>query len=135
MGTQEDPMIESLRRLFEQHWLHCRHLEYERAGFASIYAAIVGGVLAYISVGGMVELWPLYFLMALTLVGLGLTARWTYAFEYHRRKIKETASALGINAAVDIPAKCIFTILRTKYLFPLFYVVVLVGLIFLVVTN
>ena len=106
-------------------------MEYERAGFASIIAAIVGGTLTFIATSGIQEVYPIYFLIAFTVVGLLLTIRWTYAFEFHRTQIKEVASALGIRAQVkvDIPAKHVWKIVRARYLFPFFYVITLIGLI------
>lgn len=136
MPTQEDPVIESLRRLFEQHWLHCRHLEFERAGFTSIVAAIVVGVLTFMATSETITPYPIYFLIALTSVGLILTVRWTYAFEFHRTKTKDVALALGIKAEIDIPAKGIWKIFRTRIWFPTFYIIMLTGLVlFLVYTN
>ncbi|MFC1592543.1 hypothetical protein ACFL4C_00815 [Candidatus Omnitrophota bacterium] len=101
----------------------------------SVYAVIVGGLLAYISTADTSELWPLYFLIILTLIGFLLNCRWKDAFEHHQRGVKKTAAKLGIPADIDVPRKCIWKIIRTKYLFPSFYVIVFVGLVIFVITN
>ena len=57
---------EDLRALLEQHWLHCRHLENERAAFMGVYAILTGGMLASMAQEGFKfkdeALWPLCFL-------------------------------------------------------------------------
>ncbi len=135
MSQQNGEKDANLRTLLEQHWLHCRHLESERAWFMSVYAAITGGMLTYIFTSDTIQLWPLSFLIFLTFVGLLLNLRWIQAFEHHRRMTKETASKLGITAEVDVPARHIWRILRTRFLFPSFYFIILVGLIILLTTN
>jgi len=135
MSQQESEKAENLRELLRQHWLHCRHLESERAWFMSVYAAITGAMLTYLFTADMMRLWPLIFLIFLTAVGLLLNIRWMQAFEHHRRLVKETASKIGVTAEVDVPAKHIWKILRTRYLFPSFYCIILIGLIVLLVTN
>ena len=133
MSQPESEKAENLRELLRQHWLHCRHIESERAWFMSVYAAITGGMLAYIFTGDAKEWWPLSFLIFLTLVGFSLTLRWKQAFEHHQNQVEKTAKKLRITANVKIPVKC--KILRTRYLFPSFYAVIFVGLIILVITK
>lgn len=135
MTAQGNPTTASLHILLEQHWLHARHIESERAWFMSVYAAIAGGMLTYMSASGAAGLWPICFLIALTLVGLCLTIRWKQAFDHHRSKIEETARSLHMAADVNVLARHVWKILRTRYLFPSFYFIVLVGLIVLLVTN
>ncbi len=133
--SQDDhERAENLRTLLEQHWLHARHVESERAWFMSVYATITGGVLAYISgTATMRALWPLYFLIVFSLVGLFLTIRWTQAFQYHRKCVEITAQDLGLDVDLEIPTKHVFKILRTRYLFPLFYLFVFVALLILLI--
>lgn len=120
-----------LRVLFEQYWLHWRHIESERAWFMSVYAAITGGILTYIFKTQSAGWQPLVFLLVLTIVGLSINYRWAQVFEHHRKLIKSTASALGMTAEVDVPYKC--RLLRTRILFPLFYCIILVILLYLLV--
>lgn len=157
MAQQNREKAENLRKLLEQHWLHCRHLESERAWFMSIYAAITGGVLAFTAQTGFELTWPLYFLVMLTFFGFFHTIRWIYAFECHRAKVNEIARVIwseskapaDIDPTMDIPAMHILPesiwkkktpeglkrtfngIFRTRYWFPLFYLVILVGLVIL----
>ncbi len=49
---------ELLQSVYEQHWLHARHVENERLWFTNIYMVAVGGLLAYRFVGGDNVFWP-----------------------------------------------------------------------------
>jgi len=148
MQQNNDP--ENVRKLLEQHWLHCRHLESERAWFMSVYAVITGGVLAFMAqrgsetLGGLQILWPLYFLIVLTFFGFFHTTRWTYAFECHRKRVNSFARIIWSNSEIDptmeippmeipLPKKLakVKGVFKTRYWFPAFYFVVLVLFAFL----
>ena len=157
---------ESLRTLLEQHCLHCRHIESERAWFMNIYAALAGGILTYgvnfFNNNQSADNFPLSyvlvlsFLTALTFFGFLLALRWIFAFESHRNRASkivklllpeneiETPSALGMDISqirlmprlkngkkhhrLDTVDKIFSSIfLGTRYLFPLFYFFVLIG--------
>jgi len=135
MKEQEKADPETYRELLRQHWLHCRHIESERAWFMSVYAAIIGGVLSFTFADGVHEIWPLAFLIFLTCTGLILNIRWMQSFEHHRRMVKKAAAKLNIEADIDVPAGNIWRILRTRNLFPSFYIITLIGLIILLLTN
>lgn len=132
-----------LRALLDQHAAHCRHLETERYWFMNVYAVIVGGLsglMAYLrsmSATGLPEGWIHCFVVALTLFGLLVTIRWTYAFEIHRARADRAADALGEFARDARPGlpflrmgsmPLLLQWVQTKYLFPAFYVAVLLGL-------
>ena len=139
MAQQDHEEAENLRKLLEQHWLHCRHLESERAWFMSVYAAITGGILAFMAQRGFEPPWPLYFLIVLTFFGFFHTIRWIHAFEYHRKWVNVFAKAIwsksGATDRVKVDSKekeptmeipemrlWIFKgLFRTRYWFPLFY--------------
>jgi len=50
MGEEEKEVeqTELLKAVYEQHWLHARHVENERLWFTNIFAVIVAGLLAFI---------------------------------------------------------------------------------------
>ena len=160
MPQQDERRAGNLRELLEQHWLHCRHLENERAWFLNIYGLVMAGVLTYItymediSSPTSLHFHLLFnFLVILTFVGFFLTSRWVYAFECHREKVNILAKILwtesGFTSALDptmnissidvIPEfrkggkpwqwfrKFVNEILRTRYWFPLFYFIILLG--------
>lgn len=130
----------NLQRLMEQHWLHCRHLESERAWFMKVYVIITGGVLAFISdQGKFISPLLLHLIMIFTLFGFFLTIRWIHAFEYHRNTVNllietifkdynppgEDKDFLNMNIpAMNLPV--FRKVFKTKYLFPLFYVFALI---------
>lgn len=61
----------SLSDLYEQHWLHIRHIENERLSLASLYAFLVGGGVIFVfsqNLSRLLELWLLSFLLLVTLV-------------------------------------------------------------------
>ena len=104
---QDREKAANLRKLFEQHWLHCRHLESERAWFMNAYAVVVGGISAFIIGRGLQDLETLRqlettsafqflfgFLVGLTLLGFFLTIRWIHSFEYHRKMVSKLALIL-----------------------------------------
>ncbi len=105
----------------------------------SVYAAITGGVLAFIAHGELetlkqlTTLWPFYFLIGLTFFGFFHTIRWTYAFECHRERVNSFARIIWSNSGIDptmnIPAMELGKFkqaFRTRYWFPLFYFLILV---------
>jgi len=130
MSRQIQQIDENWRSLFAQHWLHCRHIESERAWFMSVYAAIVGGIVAYVFGKEASDWKPLVFVLVLTVVGLLINIRWSQAYEHHRKEIKNTAKQLGICANVVVPWK--FRFLRTGYLFPTFYGLIVVMILVLI---
>lgn len=97
--AQSKQKVENLRVLLEQHWDHCRHLESERSWFMNAYAAVIGGVSAFIIGRGVEDLAKLEslltfkflvaFLIGFTFFGFFHTVRWTYAFECHRQRVNK----------------------------------------------
>jgi hypothetical protein len=144
--AQSEQEVENLRTLLEQHWLHCRHLESERAWFMSIYGAVAGGILAFIAKASDTNLclnnFPLFytlisFLIVLTFFGFFLTLRWAFTFEEHRERVEAILKKLKlselklngkeVNLTMYIPREGFFKVFNAKILFPLFYLVVLIG--------
>lgn len=155
MSQQEREKAENLRELLRQHWLHCRHLESERAWFMSVYAAITGGMFTFMAYLASQAWWSLLFLVWFAFVGFFLTIRWTYAFECHRKKVNKLARVLWLESRVevsldptmDIPAmhilpkfiyrkkvpdrlqRIVNELFRTRYWFALFYLLILIFLV------
>lgn len=68
MDRQDIERAENLRRVYEQNWLHARHVENERLWFTNIYAVVMAGSLALMSETGLI--WPLVsFLLILSFLG------------------------------------------------------------------
>ena len=141
--------VENLRTLLEQHWFHCRHLESERAWFMSIYGAVAGGILAFIAKASDTSLclnsFPLFyalisFLIVFTFFGFFLTLRWAFAFGEHRDRVKAILKKLKldklelsdkekdvVDLTMNIPREGFFKVFNATVLFPIFYLVVLIG--------
>lgn len=145
--AQSEQEVGNLRTLLEQHWLHCRHLESERAWFMSIYGGVAGGILAFIAKASDTSLclnnFPLFyalisFLIVLTFFGFFLTVRWAFTFEEHRYRVEAILEELElskleykgkeVDLTMSIPRKGFFKVFNAKILFPLFYLVVLIGI-------
>ena len=123
----------------------------------SAYAAITGGMFAFIAYEGAKTWWPFCFLIVLTFVGFFHTIRWTYAFECHREKVNKltriilskSKTGASLDPTMNIPAMCILPksickmrmpsrlqqivnqVFRTRYWFPLLYFFILIGLVIL----
>jgi len=100
---QSHEEYENLRKLLEQHWLHCRHLESERAWFMNAYILILNAVFIFMNRGSLSLISftfmsskpsspvscssSLLLLLIITFFGLLLNLRWIYAFEHHRERV------------------------------------------------
>ena len=69
MSPEEANRHENLRSVYEQYYLHARHVENERLLFTNIFAAIVAGILAYMSQAGLTW-YACSFLILLSVLGL-----------------------------------------------------------------
>lgn len=79
---------ELLKSVYEQNWLHARHLENERLWFTNIYVVIVGGLLAYTFGTEGTHFWPwpiLLVIFILSLAGLFMCNSLRIPFYYHSR--------------------------------------------------
>jgi len=131
--------------LFERHWLHCQHVENERAQFMQVFAAIFAGfIVGYgylVNTGTFVgdnltffatTISVLLFLIMLTFLGFFLTLRWVHTFEWHRQRVSFIADELNPYEYIDLTMKIptmetgkFSESLKTRYFFPSFYIVVL----------
>lgn len=85
---EEKARHELLKSIYEQHWLHARHLENERLWFTNIYVLITGGLLAYTFNSNGAHFWPwpiLLIVFILSLAGLFMSHSLGIPFYYHSR--------------------------------------------------
>jgi len=84
MDSQDVEQAENLRRVYEQNWLHARHIENERLWFTNIYAVVMAASLALMSEKGLI--WPLAtFLLILSLLGFFMCYALRGPFIQHSR--------------------------------------------------
>jgi len=84
MDSQDLERAENLRRVYEQNWLHARHVENERLWFTNIYAVVMAGSLVLMSETGLI--WPLAsFLLILSFLGFCMCHALRIAFIQHSR--------------------------------------------------
>lgn len=97
---------EMLKSVYEQHWLHARHLENERLWFTNIFGVIVAGLLAFMGTVGDTNLsqfvkYTGFFIFTLSLLGYFLCITWRAAFVEHTtlaNKILKRDALLSIYA-------------------------------------
>ena len=136
MQQNYDP--ENVRKLLEQHWIHCRHLESERTWFLLAYIGSIASIVGLIYFRTELK-WLIVIPILLTLLGFLLTKRWSDAFEKHRSSVNALISMLqlksdkseSVDLTMDVPASPLFKLFRTRRLFYLFYLLMLIALIFL----
>lgn len=73
---------ELLKSIYEQHWLHARHVENERLWFTNIFALIVAGLIAFLSTVENEELFSRFavyagcFIFILSILGYFFCLTW-----------------------------------------------------------
>ena len=80
--------VELLKSIYEQHWLHARHVENERLWFTNIYFIAVGGLLAYTFEKGTADFWPWPILIPVfifSMLGFCMCHHMSLPFLYHSR--------------------------------------------------
>jgi len=85
---EEKARQELLKSIYEQHWLHARHVENERLWFTNIFVLIVAGLLAFLGTTDK-QLLPLFalfiggFIFILSMLGYLLCLTWRAPFLEH----------------------------------------------------
>jgi len=86
---EEKARQELLKSIYEQHWLHARHVENERLWFTNIFALIVAGLVAFLGTVKDKELLSLFaiyaggFIFILSILGYFLCLTWRAPFVEH----------------------------------------------------
>jgi hypothetical protein len=144
--TNDQPS-ENIMKFLGELMAHCRHIEIERSQFMQVYIGVVtalisAAVLSILNIDkfsgiiaihyqALVVSGLLLILTVITFIGLSLTIRWTYSFEYYRDKINTILSLINFHSnnkpdLMSITVPPIKGVLSTKHLFPLVYSVILV---------
>lgn len=142
MSQQENEKAENLRELLRQHWLHCRHLENERTVFLIAYIGSIASILGFVFFKTGLE-WTIAVPILLTVLALLLTKRWSDAFEHHRKTVSELTKILWLESAGEAPldptmnitARNIYRVFKTRHMFYSFYLVILGALIILLAAS
>ena len=101
----EKERVDFLKTIYEQHWLHARHLEAERHWFTTVSVAIVAGLLALLAgIGTAGALSPLdhfflaagIFILLISIVGYSLCLTWRAGFVAHTTLAKEILQDIGL---------------------------------------
>jgi len=133
-----------LKTAFEQNWEHARYVLMERMGFTSIYAAIMAGVLAFISQSGksIATYIPLIVLLIMfSIMGLIVTIKLNLEFHQHITYAIEIAKVLKLENYMGIPLgmygrirgkKLLPSLFSVSAMFLLFYLLSLFTLIALI---
>ena len=88
MDVDEKVRLDLLKSIYEQHWLHARHVENERLWFTNIFGVIVAGLLAFLGTSEAANL-ALFakfagpFILILAMLGYLLCLSWRAPFVEH----------------------------------------------------
>lgn len=96
----------SLRMVYEQNWLHFRHVENERLWFTNIFALMVAITFAFVAESGLRhEIWPLFLvLVVVSLLGLQITTKLSWAAFDLSTRIDAIVAEFDIGSFVSAPA-------------------------------
>ena len=93
---EEKARQELLKSIYEQHWLHARHVENERLWFTNIFVLIIAGLFAFLSkIPAEGETLPILhvsavgFILLLALLGYVLCLAWRAPFVEHTTLARE----------------------------------------------
>lgn len=113
-----------VRAIYEQHWLHMRHVENQRLWFANIFAILCGGSFAVMR-DGLFERanWPIVgFLMVLSLLGLFFCLRIHGVFNAHKNAADLVLSRYSLtHYRAKSPKNIVRKLFRLSMLFPAFF--------------
>ncbi len=113
-----------VRAIYEQHWLHARHVENQRLWFTNIFAILCGGSLAVMRGRLFDEAnWPIIgFLMVLSLIGLFFCLRIQGVFNAHNNVAELILKRYGLeHYLAKYPKAVARKFFRLSLLFPTFY--------------
>jgi hypothetical protein len=128
---------EPVAKVFEQNFLHIRHMEIERLLFTAAWGTLVGASLAFLQRQGETASFAgnivILFLFGITLFGFLLTVRLGAAISdviVRQQLIAEKSDLLEIAGGISLE-KHFSTCFRVRYLIPGIYLLTLVGLVLL----
>ena len=113
-----------VRAIYEQHWLHMRHVENQRLWFTNIFAILCGGSLIVMRGGLFDEAnWPIIgFLMVLSLIGLFFCLRIQSVFNAHNSVAELILKRYGLeHYLAKYPKTVARKYFRLSLLFPTFF--------------
>ncbi len=126
MKDANNEKIELIKTVYEQHWLHARHVENERLWFTNIFAIIFAGSLA-VTKDKLFEISSLplvIFLMILSCFGIMFSLKIDSIFKTHTEYAKQILKTHGL---YDMWARYnkhwVNEKIRISRLFPIFFAI------------
>ena len=111
--------------IFEQNWLHIRHVENERILCLNAYTVIISATLyALTNIDKLkaYEPYVLFFLWVFSVINLLLALKIEAVIEEYTKKNKEIVKRLGMEEFAGLRIKSgIWKFIRLKYIFPSIY--------------
>jgi hypothetical protein len=124
MNTIGSDKIDLVKAIYEQHWLHIRHVENQRLWFTGIFAILCGGSFALMH-GGLFDKanWPIVgFLVVLSLLGLFFCLRIQMSFNAHKSAAELVLSRYGLaHYSFKHTRNIMLKLFRLSILFPAFF--------------
>lgn len=123
----------SLLEALNQNWQHIRHIENERLQFTYLYVVLTVGILAFLEKFSLSNYFYLIiFLVIFSVFGLIFTLKVNIAFDNYMEGIKNIISILQLESYMGYPNyKGIGKIISLRYIFILFYTLMLLIWLFL----
>jgi len=124
---EDNNIIELVKAVYEQHWLHARHVENERLWFANIFAAILVGA---ISITGERLFDPastplIVLLMALSVIGMLMSIKFDSIYKTHERAAQQILEICGLSHLnAQFKKHWVNSQIRISRLFPYIYVLI-----------
>ena len=126
-----------LLTIFEQNWLHIRHIENERLLCLNAYVAIIAASFHILTKGNADnKVLIIALLLIFSLINLLLSLKMEAVIENYVSKNERIAKNLEIKEFTGLRVKSgIWKVIRLKYLFPIFYGVMLIIFTYFLIRN
>ena len=132
----KDNKTEALLKIFEQNWLHIRHVESERMICLNVYVAILSAVFYGIITQSKVILpfspYIIAFLLMFSVINFLLAVKMEAVIEDYVKRNEEIVREFKLEQYAGLRVKVgVWRFIRLKYLLPSFYGIMSVALVVL----
>lgn len=127
-----DKKTNTLLKIFEQNWLHIRHIERERMICLNVYVAILAAVFYVIAQGADIRHFLPYFIafiLMFSVINFLLSVKIEAVIEDYTRRNEEIVKKLKLEEYAGLRVKFgVWRFIRLKYIFPSFYGIMIIAL-------
>jgi len=127
MKCEDSDVIELIKAVYEQHWLHARHVENERLWFANIFTAILVGTISVIrkQLFDPASIPLIVLLMALSVIGMLMSIKFDSIYKTHKRAAEQILEICGLpHLNAQFREHWVNSQIRVSRLFPYIYALI-----------